>query len=233
MTKKKPPRPAEPETPAPDLDRIGWRAINREWHRLSKSVGLPEEARDELIGIVAQERYEKGKRDGSEQPAKARKRLNSLHLQAGKLADGLRALGSAAQSAVMIALSEEDQFKHLPRLTPHGETSPFDLEVAAVARWRDRLGRAIEIAKTWRSASGADPGLRRVIERLDQLLILHTGKGLVRASTMTKSLRGRADASQNFVREIIRMTFGRLGDSTIDDAVKDVITRRRKTRHVP
>jgi hypothetical protein len=181
----------------PDYDSIGWHVIDREtWEQLASGVNLPKEARLELVQIVAKERYRyRWRGHGPEQPCKSKKNLNDLHKLAGKLVDGVRALGTGARSAMTIALHEEDQSKHLSLLSlwpPAGEEAPVDLEVAAVERWRNRLGRAVEIAEPWRADSGADPRLRRVVGALDELLIRHTKTGLVRASMKTKGRGGRA-----------------------------------------
>ena len=222
-------RPTLLERIAPDYDAIGWNVIDRETcERLASRVNLPKEARLELVHIVIDERHKRRwLKHGPERPGKSKKNLKDLHKLAGKLADGLRALGTGARSAVMIALSEEDRFKHFPLLLPADEVAPVDFEMEAVECWRDRLGRAVEIANHWHVGSGADPGLRRVVGALDALMIRHTGKGLVRASTATKR-EGRATACQDFVREIYRLIFGEeVSPLTIDDAIKDVIKRRR------
>ncbi len=178
----------------------GWRIIDRElWKELASKVGLPEEARLELVDIVKEEQIRLQWRHAPESPNKIRKKLRKLHQLAGGLAGALHEAGTGVLSAIQIAFSNEEQFKNA---TLFELSDQLDIEIAALERWRDRLGHAIAIAGPWRAARGGS--LRRVVGALDRLLIRHTGKELVRSREETKGRGGRGTACKEFVSAIVR-----------------------------
>ncbi len=224
----------------PDCDAGGWNVIDRAtWDRLAPSLGLSDEARLDLVSIVVQARSKaRSRKRGLPKPGVSRKELRRLHRLASKLVDGLRALDDCSLSAVTMALCDEQQykqqFKDIPLLsyvrTPRlGESGPLEREIENVETWRERLSRAGEIAEPWQADAGGDRSLRRLVNELDEFLIRHTDKGLVRASEATKrGGSGRATACCEFVSEICRLIFRPAPpEATIDDAIKDAINSRR------
>ena len=217
----------------PDYDAIGWKVINREkWGQLASLLSLPATARLDLVSIVVQARSKaRSRKRGLPKPSTSRKELRRLHGLASKLVDGLRALDDCSLSAVGMALDNEQQFKGIPllsRVPRPGERGPLEREIENVETWRERLSRAGEIAEPWQTDAGGDQSLRRLVKELNEFLILHTGRELVRASTATKTPKGRATACNKFVSEIVLLIFGpEVQRATIEDAIKDVIKLRR------
>jgi hypothetical protein len=137
--------------------------------------------------------------------------------------DGRGEAGDAADVQKYESLGNADETVNFWSL----EDEQFELDVIALEGWRDRLDKAVKITGGWHKMARPDRSLRELVERLHKFLLYHTGKGLVRASMRTKTGKGRAEACADFVLTITRMIFGDLPEDTIDDAVKDVITRHR------
>ncbi len=227
------------ESATSDWTDFGWDVIDREtWGRLSTLMALPAEARIDLLNVVWRGRadkrdYDRRRRIGSppEQLSRSRAQLKRLHKLADDLVHGLEELPPGAASAVRIAMNGEQAFEHMPILLPFGEVDTRDLEVRAVERWRDRLSCAVEIAKDWRGVPGEDRWLRLFVGNLDHLLVEHTGKGLVRRAVAAKTRsipRGRSEACREFITVMAGMVAEKIAIATLDDAIKDVVQRRRK-----
>jgi hypothetical protein len=137
--------------------------------------------------------------------------------------DGRGEAGDAADVQRYESLGDADERINFWSL----EDEQFELDVITLEGWRDRFDKAVKIASGWHKKAGPDRSLRELVERLHEFLLCHTGKGLVRASMRTKTRKGRAKACADFVLTITRMIFGDVREDTIDDAVKDVITRHR------
>jgi hypothetical protein len=137
--------------------------------------------------------------------------------------DGRGEAGDAADGQKYESLGNADERVNFWSL----EDEQFELDVIALEGWRDRLDKAVKITGGWHETARPDRSLRELVERLHEFLLCHTGKGLVRASMRTKTGKGRAEACADFVLTITRMIFGDVPEGTVDDAVKDVITRHR------
>ncbi len=221
--------------PPADPDTAGWEIIDRAtWEKLASLMGLPPAARLDLVHIVRTEQIARGWRGhGPERPSDIRKKLKSLHTLAEKLATQLTALGDGARSALTIASLDEDRFRRSPLLRPSGEPDPLDMEIEAIERWRDRLGRACTVAAPWHAESGPDRSLRLMVAELDALLLRHTGEGLARASVPTKHRGGRAGRCWVFINAVVSLVFSCVSAGTLDDALKDVIEKRRAEEKRP
>jgi len=219
------------QIPPSDPDTLGWRFIDRpKWERLADLVKLPSCARLGLAAIVQQERNANRRRKNQPQrPAKARKQLERLLKKARDLIAGLQKLSGIELEAVVGARSEEADVHDLPLLSRWDKRLLIS-DMAVIKGWCDRLERAAQKTKGYPADSGANPALRRLANRLDGLLLCHTGKGLVRAHPETKNPRGRAAAHATFVEEIASMVLEKPpAKATVDDAIKDVIRSRRKS----
>jgi len=218
--------------PPTDVGKIGWDVISRQgWIQLSKLLDLPGEARLPLVNILVACRV-KRKASGTQTPSEIRKDLERLRKLTNKLRDQFQALErrTGTYSALMIAMQEEHNFRapHLHALS-RAEAMREELRanIATVERWRGRFGRAAQVAKGWKDRSGKNRELRPLVAELDQLVHQYTGKGLVRSEHKSDS-RGRGAACGEFVSEIVRLAIGRQKDSTINEAIKDVIAHRRR-----
>ena len=196
------------------------------WEWIERDLSLPPTARPELVRIVrlgrGNNRWNSIMR--TEPPSQSRKDLARLHRLARELADGLAGehMKIGAGTALHRAM-EEAVPTPLSRL--HELYPKF---VQEVARLRDVLGRATEIAEQRQGVRLGENALRPLVANLQDLLIYHTDRGLVRASEKSKGRGGRATACARFVTEIAALVFeSNLSPHTIDDAIKDAISEHR------
>jgi hypothetical protein len=196
------------------------------WDRLAKPVRLPPTARRDLELIILEERAAwrrtKHKRQTSAQAAKELKRVHCL---AEKLTSAFQEMGTLACDAIIAARAQESDVQQLTLIQRYDERF-LEPDLAAVERWSRRLDRAAEIAGA--SPPSTKAGLRILTDRLDTLLLKHTGRGLIRSSYTKRDSQSRAGALLEFVSTIAEMTVGHREPDAIDDAIKDTITRRRR-----
>ncbi len=188
-------------------------------------------ARIELNGIVIDARIRARVWSNSAKPiSQVRNELKRLYNIATKFVDGISALRSGEKSALMFTLRDENYGKDaLPFELPTRLDSELAAALAIARKWQSRLACAIEETCQWETPPRASSLPRLVIDQLDKLLLRHTGNGLARASITKGNRKTRAELSKEFVRRVLELSGSSLTDGAVDDAMKDVIARRRSS----
>lgn len=229
-------RPSKLETAVDDRDpeSRGWNVIDHgAWERLSGLLKLPASSRPELVAAVWQERVNHRARANHPPPApnQSRKELGRLRRIASNLLEGLRKSDDGVRSALLLSLRESTiSGPVFPSQLEFFDSKPIealDSDVERICNW---LARAVEIAGPWHGRRGNDSALRNFVEYLDMFVLCHTGKGLVRTRMpKDKPKPSRGTNCCDFVVEVARLAFGEnVKEKTVDDAMKEVIKRRRR-----
>ena len=189
------------------------------WACLVELIPLCDQARSELVMLVlteqgAEETEWWWRQNGPEPPHKSLKDLIRAAALVRELSRSLAGLGAGARSAI-----PADR----PIISLLDGVGPLDGDFIALANLQQRLDAAVEEASAWKGARGGNPGLRRLVEGINGVVIRYTGKRLVGSSGNPKRGSSPGRKSLDFVDIVVRLVLGPVPTATIVAALKDVI----------
>ena len=207
----------------PFIDDIRWAIV-------AGRLELPDSARTQLEDAIAwAQTHPEDLYVSSTPPSEVRRELTRLHRLASELESGLQSPSEMSSTSLRIAQYLEKPEGQRPIYAHFAEARTERLLALQQSTIRQTIAGALELAQYLRPSKGNKSGIGNLVARIDHILLDATGKGLVRSSMTLSKRDGRAQACRELVTDIVRKVVGPVPDATIDDAIKKVIARRRRS----
>lgn len=194
---------------------------SEQWQDIKEKSHLPDEARDQIEQAIIFYRICKST-IGGKSPAQIKKNLKNLTIQAKKLDASLKDL--ADQTLAMVVLSSIQNPQTIQPYNPASASeriAELQRHLADLSDWiqdgHNKLGN-------WRPGAGQ----RKIL----LTLFIHSLDGIYlefRGEHIKRTTKEKANAT-DYIRAVCRVADPKIGNGSIDEAMKTIITAHGETR---
>ena len=192
-----------------------FRLTQSQWAEIKCASGLPEEARGEIEGVLDVFRFLQQNIPKLPRTSETQKKLRRIARQAAALVRDVK-----TDRGVLFALLDVQRRANdvPPRRLAHQLLGQRCREVERLREWA--LAAAASLSQETTIAQKRTNNQRWLVSQLDAILFKHTNKKVSRSSKWP----------ERYVTACFRAADPRIGSGSIDEAIKEINTRRRSRR---